>query len=62
MAETSKTKDHESFSPDLEISLPPLGDDEGDEGPMIIEAEIGGHCMHRMYVDGGSSSEVLYKH
>nr|GEZ26553.1 reverse transcriptase domain-containing protein [Tanacetum cinerariifolium] len=32
------------------------------EGPMIIEAEMGGHCVHRMYVDGGSSSEILYEH
>nr|GEU69234.1 reverse transcriptase domain-containing protein [Tanacetum cinerariifolium] len=32
------------------------------EGPMIIEAKIGGHCVHRMYVDGGSSSEILYEH
>ncbi|GJT05988.1 reverse transcriptase domain-containing protein [Tanacetum coccineum] len=32
------------------------------EGSMIIEAEIGGHCLHRMYVDGGSSSEILYEH
>nr|GFC56110.1 reverse transcriptase domain-containing protein [Tanacetum cinerariifolium] len=29
---------------------------------MIIEAEIGGHCIHRMYVDGGSDSEILYEH
>nr|GEX20710.1 reverse transcriptase domain-containing protein [Tanacetum cinerariifolium] len=29
---------------------------------MIIEVEIGGHCIHRMYVDGGSASEILYKH
>ncbi|GKB65991.1 reverse transcriptase domain-containing protein [Tanacetum coccineum] len=29
---------------------------------MIIEAEIGGHCIHRMYVDGGSASEILYEH
>ncbi|GJY67936.1 reverse transcriptase domain-containing protein [Tanacetum coccineum] len=29
---------------------------------MIIEAEIGGHCIHRMYVDGGSASEILYVH
>ncbi|GKD48978.1 reverse transcriptase domain-containing protein [Tanacetum coccineum] len=29
---------------------------------MIIEAEIGGHCIYRMYVDGGSASEILYKH
>ncbi|GKE00716.1 reverse transcriptase domain-containing protein [Tanacetum coccineum] len=29
---------------------------------MIIEAEIGGHFVHRIYVDGGASSEVLYEH
>ncbi|GJS35690.1 RNA-directed DNA polymerase, eukaryota [Tanacetum coccineum] len=51
-----------SFSPNLEIFFPPLGEDEGTEGPMIIEAEIGGHCIHRMYVDGGSASEILYEH
>nr|GEX55695.1 reverse transcriptase domain-containing protein [Tanacetum cinerariifolium] len=32
---------------------------EGTEGPMIIEAEIGGHRIHSMYVDGGSASEIL---
>ncbi|GKB47024.1 reverse transcriptase domain-containing protein [Tanacetum coccineum] len=52
----------QSFSPNSEISFPPLGEDEGTEGPMIIEAEIGGHCVHRMYVDGGSASEILYEH
>ncbi|GKA20340.1 hypothetical protein Tco_0700329 [Tanacetum coccineum] len=25
-------------------------------------SEIGGHMIHRMYVDGGSSTEVLYEH
>nr|GFA24246.1 hypothetical protein [Tanacetum cinerariifolium] len=34
-------------------------EDEGAEGPMIIEAEIGCHCIHRMYVDGGSASEII---
>nr|GEU54415.1 UDP-glycosyltransferase 85C2-like [Tanacetum cinerariifolium] len=52
----------QSFSPNLEIFFPPLGKDEGTEGPMIIEAEIGGHCIHRMYVDGGSASEIMYEH
>ncbi|GJY36511.1 reverse transcriptase domain-containing protein [Tanacetum coccineum] len=37
----------QSFSPNPEILFPPLGEDEGMEGPMIIEAEIGGHCVHR---------------
>ncbi|GJW60546.1 reverse transcriptase domain-containing protein [Tanacetum coccineum] len=34
----------------------------GAEGPFVIEAKIGGHMIHRMYVDGGSSTEVLYEH
>nr|GEX69798.1 reverse transcriptase domain-containing protein [Tanacetum cinerariifolium] len=36
----------QSFSPDLEISFPPLGDEDGAEGPMIIESEIGGDMEH----------------
>nr|GEY11712.1 hypothetical protein [Tanacetum cinerariifolium] len=35
---------------------------DGMEGPMIIEAEMGGHCVHRIYVDGGFSSKILYEH
>ncbi|GKC47432.1 reverse transcriptase domain-containing protein [Tanacetum coccineum] len=35
---------------------------DGTEGPMIIEAEIGGHFVHRIYVDGGAFSEILYEH
>nr|GEW70329.1 reverse transcriptase domain-containing protein [Tanacetum cinerariifolium] len=34
-------------------------EDEGTEGPMIIEAEIGGNCVHHMYMDGGSASEII---
>ncbi|GKA52482.1 integrase, catalytic region, zinc finger, CCHC-type containing protein [Tanacetum coccineum] len=48
----AKQRITQSFSPDPEISFPPLGEVEGTEGPMIIEAEIGGHFIHRMYVDG----------
>ncbi|GJR01832.1 reverse transcriptase domain-containing protein [Tanacetum coccineum] len=58
----ARQKITQSFSSNSEISFPPLGEDEGTEGPMIIEAEIGGHCVHRMYVDGGSASEILYEH
>ncbi|GJT87344.1 reverse transcriptase domain-containing protein [Tanacetum coccineum] len=39
----------QNFSPDLEISFPPLGDEDKAEGPMIIEADIGGHFIHRIY-------------
>ncbi|GJX90744.1 reverse transcriptase domain-containing protein [Tanacetum coccineum] len=52
----------QSFSPNTEILFPPLDEGEGTEGPMIIEAEIEGHCIHRMYVDGGSALEILYEH
>ncbi|GJV35679.1 hypothetical protein Tco_1408156 [Tanacetum coccineum] len=45
----------QNFLPDLEISFPSLGDDEGAEGSLIIEEKIGGHQVHRMCVDGGSS-------
>ncbi|GJV38543.1 reverse transcriptase domain-containing protein [Tanacetum coccineum] len=54
----ARQKITQSFSPNTEIFFPPLGEDEGTEGPMIIEAEVGGHCIHRMYVDGGSAESV----
>ncbi|GJS51279.1 RNA-directed DNA polymerase, eukaryota [Tanacetum coccineum] len=52
----------QSFSSETTISFPPLGDEDGTEGPMIIEAEIGRHFVYRMYVDRGASSEILYEH
>ncbi|GKB07798.1 reverse transcriptase domain-containing protein [Tanacetum coccineum] len=58
----AKQRITQSFSPNSEISFPPLGEEEGTEDPMIIEAEIGGHCVHRMYVDGRSASKILYEH
>ncbi|GJY71414.1 hypothetical protein Tco_0475117, partial [Tanacetum coccineum] len=57
----AREKITQSFSPNTEILFLPLDEDEGTEGPMIIEAEIGGHCIHRMYVDGGSASEPEIK-
>ncbi|GKA14773.1 hypothetical protein Tco_0694419 [Tanacetum coccineum] len=45
-----------------EITFPSLTTSSGTEGPIVIEAEIGGHVIHRMYVDGGSSTEMLYEH
>ncbi|GJX53502.1 reverse transcriptase domain-containing protein [Tanacetum coccineum] len=62
LKQNNEKEQPKSFSPNPEIFFPPLGGDEGTEGPMIIEAEIGGHCVHRMYVDGGSASKILYEH
>ncbi|GJR77958.1 reverse transcriptase domain-containing protein [Tanacetum coccineum] len=42
--------------------FPPLANNDGTEGPLVIEAEIGGHMIHRMYIDGGSYTEILYEH
>ncbi|GJS49907.1 reverse transcriptase domain-containing protein [Tanacetum coccineum] len=58
----AKQRVTQSFSPETIISFPSLGEEDGTEGPMVIEAEIGRHSVHRMYVDGGASSEVLYEH
>ncbi|GJX98208.1 reverse transcriptase domain-containing protein [Tanacetum coccineum] len=52
----------QSFARGSEITFPPLANSDGTEGPLVIEAEIGGHMIHRMYIDGGSSTEILYEH
>ncbi|GJS11512.1 hypothetical protein Tco_0368308 [Tanacetum coccineum] len=58
----AKQRITQTFSLETVISFPPLGEEDRTEGPMIIEAEIRGHFIHHMYVDGGSSSEILYEH
>nr|GEX83728.1 reverse transcriptase domain-containing protein [Tanacetum cinerariifolium] len=52
----------QTFSPKSVISFPTLREEDGMEGPMIIEAEMEGHCVRRIYVDRGSSSEILYEY
>ncbi|GJS24269.1 reverse transcriptase domain-containing protein [Tanacetum coccineum] len=58
----AKPRITQSFSPEIAMSFPPLSEEDGTEGPMIIEVEMGGHFVHRVYIDGGASSEVLYEH
>ncbi|GKE59678.1 hypothetical protein Tco_1498863 [Tanacetum coccineum] len=53
----TRQKVTQSFDRIREIVFPPLIANEGAEGPLVIEAEIGGYTVHRMYVDGGSSME-----
>nr|GEW46391.1 reverse transcriptase domain-containing protein [Tanacetum cinerariifolium] len=59
---TVKQKVTQSFKRVKEIAFPPLAASNGTEGPPVIEAEMGGHMIHRMYMDGGFSMEILYEH
>nr|GEY71333.1 reverse transcriptase domain-containing protein [Tanacetum cinerariifolium] len=59
---TVKQKITQSFEQGKEIKFPPLANSHGTEGPLVIEAEVGGHTIHRMYIDGGSSMKILYEH
>nr|GEV84940.1 hypothetical protein [Tanacetum cinerariifolium] len=49
----------QTFSPKSVFSFPTLWEEDGTKGPMIIEAEMGGHWVHRIYVDGGFSLEIF---
>nr|GEW03746.1 reverse transcriptase domain-containing protein [Tanacetum cinerariifolium] len=59
---TVKQKITQSFEQGKEITFPPLTTSDGTEGPLVIEAEMGRHTIHCMYIDGGSSMEILYEH
>ncbi|GKC94272.1 hypothetical protein Tco_1159714 [Tanacetum coccineum] len=55
----AKQRITQTFSPKTMISFPPLWEEDVTEGPMVIEDEVGGHLVHRMYVDGSASSKIL---
>nr|GEW33087.1 hypothetical protein [Tanacetum cinerariifolium] len=40
----------QTFSLESVISFPTLGEEDGTEGPMITEEEMGGHCVHRIEI------------
>nr|GEY47132.1 hypothetical protein [Tanacetum cinerariifolium] len=45
----------QSFKRIREITFPSLATSSETEGPLVIEAKIGGHMIHRMYVDRGDA-------
>nr|GEV78741.1 reverse transcriptase domain-containing protein [Tanacetum cinerariifolium] len=47
-----KQKVIQSFKRVREIAFPQLTASNGTEGPLVIEVEMGGHVIHRMYIDG----------
>ncbi|GJY43836.1 reverse transcriptase domain-containing protein [Tanacetum coccineum] len=50
----------QSFSPNPKFFFPPLGEDEGTEGRIIIEAKIRGHCVHPTTPLIGFSGEIIW--
>ncbi|GJZ54561.1 reverse transcriptase domain-containing protein [Tanacetum coccineum] len=58
----AKQRITQTFYPETMISFPSLGEEDGTEEPMVIEAEVGGHLVYRMFVDGGASLEIMYEH
>nr|GEX31199.1 hypothetical protein [Tanacetum cinerariifolium] len=58
----TRQKVTQSFAHVKEITFLPLAAHKGIGGPLVIEAKISRHAVHRIYVDGGSLMEVLYEH
>jgi hypothetical protein len=57
-----KQKVSQKFSLEKGISFPTLAVDNAIVEPLTIEIHIGGHDIHRMYIDGGASADILYDH
>ncbi|GJW83097.1 reverse transcriptase domain-containing protein [Tanacetum coccineum] len=44
------------------ISFPPISSEDISDEPLIIEAEVEGYLVKQVYVDEGSSVEVMFEH
>nr|GEW09963.1 reverse transcriptase domain-containing protein [Tanacetum cinerariifolium] len=58
----TRQKVSQKFSRGSEISFPTLTADNTVVEPLTIEIYAGGHDIHRMYIDGGASADILYEH
>ncbi|GJV74885.1 reverse transcriptase domain-containing protein [Tanacetum coccineum] len=52
----------QKFSHGSGISFPTLTADNAVVEPLTIEINAAGHDIHRMYIDGGASADILYEH
>ncbi|GKB50467.1 reverse transcriptase domain-containing protein [Tanacetum coccineum] len=46
----------------IPISFPAISLEDVSEEPLIVEAEVEGYLVRRVYVDEGSSTEVMFEH
>ncbi|GJZ65485.1 reverse transcriptase domain-containing protein [Tanacetum coccineum] len=58
----TKQKVSQKFSHGSGISFPTLTADNAVVEPFTIEINAAGHDIHRMYIDGGASTDILYEH
>ncbi|GJW46772.1 hypothetical protein Tco_0078418 [Tanacetum coccineum] len=58
----TKQKVSQKFSHGSGISFPTLTADNVVVEPLTIEINAAGHDIHHMYIDGGASADILYKH
>ncbi|GKB52238.1 hypothetical protein Tco_0902991 [Tanacetum coccineum] len=57
----TRQKVTQSFARVREITFPPLATSRGTKGPLVIEAEIGGHMIHRIHYLGGEAFNIMMK-
>lgn len=57
-----KSLDQEEEWMNAPISFPPILPGDVSEEPLIVEAEVEGYTVRRVYVDQGASVEVMYEH
>ena len=57
-----KQKVSQKFSKGNNISFPTLTVENAVTEPLTIEIHTAGHDIHRMYVDGGASADIMYEH
>ncbi|GJZ38852.1 hypothetical protein Tco_0585415 [Tanacetum coccineum] len=58
----TKQKVSQKFSYESGISFPTLTADNTVVEPLTNEINAAGHDIHRMYIDGGASADILYEH
>ncbi|GJR81871.1 reverse transcriptase domain-containing protein [Tanacetum coccineum] len=44
------------------ITFPPISTDDVSDGPLIVEAEVGGFWVRRVFVDQGAAVQVMFEH